>query len=356
MASTDRQTAHPVAALLKAVQEKPYAFGFFQVLRLFECLYPHKPRFGTSRRPADDPLRLAQEPALTFESASLTSFEPGTDGKPHRLAVRFFGLLGPNGPLPLHLTEYALQRLRYRQGSHHDRTFAWFLDIFHHRMLSLFYRAWANNEPTVSFDRPESDRFAAYIGSLAGLGMPSLRARDEIADLTKLYYCGWLSSQTKPADGLQAMLADYFKVKVCIEEFVGEWMTLSEEHLCRMGTYHAYGRLGQTAIMGPRVWGCQHKFRIILGPMSYPDYQSFLPGGDNIRHLAALVRNYVGDELAWDLNLILDRDEDQTTRLNGRSHLGWTSWLDRKPGTSDADDLTLAASTYVNPSQLGIRQ
>ena len=93
MASTDRQTAHPVAALLKAVQEKPYAFGFFQVLRLFECLYPHKPRFGTSRRPADDPMRLAQEPALTFESASLTSFEPGTDGKPHRLAVRFFGLL-----------------------------------------------------------------------------------------------------------------------------------------------------------------------------------------------------------------------------------------------------------------------
>ena len=145
------------------------------------------------------------------------------------------------------------RRLRYRQGSHHDRTFAWFLDIFHHRMLSLFYRAWANNEPTVSFDRPESDRFAAYIGSLAGLGMPSLRERDEIADLTKLYYCGWLSSQTKPADGLQAMLADYFKVKVCIEEFIGEWMTLPEEHLCRMGTYHAHGRLGQTAIMGPSV-------------------------------------------------------------------------------------------------------
>ena len=167
-----------------------------------------------------------------------------------RLAVRFFGLLGPNGPLPLHLTEYALKRLRYRQGSHHDRTFAWFLDIFHHRMLSLFYRAWANNEPTVSFDRPESDRFADYVGSLAGLGMPSLRERDDISDLTKLYYCGWLSSQTKPAEGLQAMLADYFKLQVCIEEFIGEWMTLPEEHLCRIGriTY-------MDALVKPPLWG-----------------------------------------------------------------------------------------------------
>jgi type VI secretion system protein ImpH len=223
-------------------------------------------------------------------------------------------------------------------------------------MRSLFYRAWANNEPTVSFDRPESDRFSAYVGSLAGLGMSSLRERDEISDLTKLYYCGWLSSQTKPADGLQAMLTDYFKVKVCIEEFIGEWMALPEEHLCRVGTYHVHGRLGQTAIMGPRVWGCQHKFRITLGPMSYTNYQSFLPVGDRIRQLVALVRNYVGDELAWDLNLILDRDQDQTTRLDGRSHLGWTSWLDRKPGNNDADDLILDPSASVNLSPLGIHQ
>ena len=171
MASTERHTAHPLGEWLQAVQDKPYTFGFFHFLRRFECLYPQHPRLGTSRRPVDDPIRLAQEPAMTFESASLTQFEPGHDGKPHRLAVRFFGLLGPNGPLPLHLTEYALKRLRHRQGGSLDRTLVWFLDMFHHRMLSLFYRAWANNEPTVSFDRPESDRFATYVGSLAGLGV-----------------------------------------------------------------------------------------------------------------------------------------------------------------------------------------
>ena len=145
-------------------------FGFFQALRLIECLYRDAPRLGMSRRPGEDPVRLGQDTSMSFESASLSAFEPKTEGRTHRLLVRLFGLLGPNGPLPLHLTEYAQERLR----KHKDPSFVRFLDIFHHRMLSLFYRAWANNEPTVSFDRPESDRFADYVGSLEGIGMPGV--------------------------------------------------------------------------------------------------------------------------------------------------------------------------------------
>ena len=58
MASSDRKTTHAVAEWLTAMQEKPYAFGFFHVLRLFERLYPQQPRLGTSARPADDPICL----------------------------------------------------------------------------------------------------------------------------------------------------------------------------------------------------------------------------------------------------------------------------------------------------------
>ncbi len=206
MAGEDREQTHHLAAQIGELEKKPYSFGFFQALRLIECLYRDAPRLGTSRRPADDPIRLAQEPAMSFESASLTAFAPQADGKPHRLTVRLFGLLGPNGPLPLHLTEYAQERLQ----KHKDPTFVRFLDIFHHRMMSLFYRAWANNEPTVSFDRPESDRFADYVGALAGLGMATLRERDDISDLTKLYFCGHLACQTKCPEGLEAIIIGLF--------------------------------------------------------------------------------------------------------------------------------------------------
>jgi type VI secretion system protein ImpH len=348
MAGTAWKTADHLAELTGALEDKPYEFGFYQVLRLIECLYSERPRIGTSQRPADDPIRLAQEPAMTFESASLTAFEPGKDGKPHRLMVRLLGLLGPNGPLPLHLTEYALERKR----EHGDRTFARFLDVFHHRMLSLFYRAWANNEPTVSFDRPEADRFADYVGSLAGLGMSTLHKRDDISDHTKFYYSGRLSNQTRCTEGLKAMVTDYFNLPAGIEEFVGEWLRLPQQNICRLGTDKSNGTLGESAIVGKKVWGSQHKFRIILGPLSAEDYVRLLPVGDRIRRLVTLVRNYVGDELAWDVKLILKREEVPAARLNGNSRLGWTTWLGERVCGKDADDLVLNAFNYVIEQRL----
>jgi type VI secretion system protein ImpH len=340
MAGTDRKTAYDLAQLSETIKDKPHEFGFFAVLRLIECLYPERPRIGTSTRPVDDPIRLGQEPAMSFESASLTRFEAAEDTRPHRLTVRFLGLLGPNGPLPLHLTEYAQERLR----QHGDRTFVRFLDIFHHRMLSLFYRAWANNEPTVSFDRPESDRFCDYVGSMAGLGMSALRKRDDIPDLTKFYYCGRLSCQAKCAEGLQDILNDYFELPVRIEQFVGEWLMLPTRNICRL------------VMVGLRVWGCQHKFRIALGPLSFGDYESLLPVGSRIGRLVALVRNYIGDELAWEVRLVLRRADVPAMRLNGACRLGWSTWLGQRPGEDDPDDLIFNTVAFVvRPTKEGTR-
>lgn len=342
MAGTDRKTAHDLAQLTGAAEEKPYEFGFYSILRLMECLYAERPRLGTSQRPIEDPIRIGQEPATAFESASLTAFEAAQDARPHRLTVRFMGLLGPNGPLPLHLTEYAQER----QRQHGDRTFVRFLDMFHHRMLSLFYRAWANNEPTVSFDRPDSDRFSGYVGAMAGLGMATLRERDDVSDLTKLFYCGRLSSQTKCAEGLQDILNDYFQMPVCVEPFVGEWLMLPRQDICRLGLDPANGTLGRSVVVGTRVWGCQHKFRLALGPLGLDDYESLLPVGNRIRRLVALVRNYIGDELAWDVRLILRHGEMPAMRLDDRSRLGWTTWLGQRPEESDADDLIINAFAF----------
>ena len=126
------------------------------------------------------------------------------------MLVHFFGLFGPDGPLPLHLTEYARDRSR----NHRDPSLQRFADIFHHRALSLFYRAWANSRPTISFDRPEDDRFALYTGALIGLGMESLRNRDAMPDLTKLHFAGHLSCQTRHAEGLASILSEFFKMPV----------------------------------------------------------------------------------------------------------------------------------------------
>jgi type VI secretion system protein ImpH len=338
MAGEDWKTSPNLEGLLGLLKEKPYEFGFFHTLRLIDCMNRQRARLGESKKPEDDPFRLAQEPEMTFAPSTITRYEESVKRKIPRLLVRFMGLLGPNGPLPLHLTEYARTRQR---PPHHDRTFAWFLDVFHHRLLSLFYRAWAINEPTVSYDRPESDRFALYVGALSGLGLPAMRQQDGMPDLSKLYYCGLLANQARNADGLQAMVRDFFATPAFVLEFIGEWLPLPARHLSRLGQNRSNCTLGQSAFIGQSVWSFQHKFRIALGPLDYDDYLSFLPTGQHLHRLNALVRNYIGDELAWDVNLILQREETPSTRLNGHFRLGWTSWLGKRQSTDDADDLIL---------------
>lgn len=340
MAGTQRTPPDPLT-LLQALAKAPYEFDFFQALRRLEATYPDKPRLGTGKRPVDEPIRLGQEPTLAFPPSTLAALRRRSD-RPPRLDVFFFGLFGPNGPLPLHLTEYARERLR----NHDDPTFARFADVLHHRLLVLFYRAWSSAQPAVAYDRPEQDRFADYLGSVFGIGSPALRHRDALPDLAKLYYAGQFANPTRHADGLYAILSDYLGLPVRIEQFVGQWIQLSEDNMTRLGD-PVTGVLGVTAVAGSQVWDVQHKFRIRIGPVGYADYRRLLPGGDSLERLVALVRNYIDDGLSWDLQLVLKKEEVPPLQLGESARLGWTTWASSVPMTEDADDLMLDAATYV---------
>jgi len=335
MADQNRTTSSDLEASL---QKDPTRFGFFQAMRLIECAYKEKARFGQSQRPSQEPpVRLGQEISLTFETSTLSSFSHRKSGLMPILKQRFMGLFGPNGPMPIHLTEYIRERVFY----HRDNTLSGFADMFHHRMICLFYRAWANTEPTVSFDRPESDRFSTYIGSLSGVGSDALHERDAMPDLAKLYYTGLLSAQNKSSKGLSALLADYFRLPVNLQQFVGEWLEIQPGDLTRLGETPRTGELGCSAILGSKVWSCQHKFRVLFGPLNLNEYLSLLPDGYRIEQLIATIRNYIGDELSWDVNLVLKKDQVPSAQLGENTRLGWTSWLGVRTNENDADDLRL---------------
>ena len=325
------------AELQAALQAEPWQWDYFQALRLFECRHPGLPRIGSASRPADEPLRLGQEPALSFAPASLSALVPGREGGPPRLEVRFFGLFGPNGPLPLHLTEHARNRLLHAG----DASFARFADLIHHRFLSLFYRAWAQAQPCVSLDRPREDRFGVYVASLAGLGLSRLRERDALPDGAKLEHAAWFNRQVRNAEGLASLVGDYFRVPVGVEQFVGHLMALRERDLTRLGA--GRGRLGRNALLGRSVWDRQHKFRLRLGPLGLRDYEALLPDGSGFEALVAAVRNYVGDEYEWDARLLLRASEVPVLRLGTGQRLGHTSWLGGRSGIEPADDLVLDA-------------
>ncbi|CAN7377896.1 type VI secretion system baseplate subunit TssG [Pseudoduganella sp. LjRoot289] len=323
---------------------------FFQVLRLIENAHPELPRIGASLRPRDDAVRFGQDPSLTFHATALGQFlRAGSNGPDSRarLAVNFFGLLGANGPMPTHITEYVRDRLR--NGG--DGTLMAFLDVFHHRMLSLFYRARAQAEPAISLDREESDRYAEFVGSLFGIGAPALRQRDEIGDFAKLHFAGLLANNARPASGLVSILREYFKLPVRVEQFVGHWMRLPVEIQSRLGAMEEGNRLGISTVLGSKVWDSQNKFRIVIGPMGFADYERMLPGGDSMKRLLAWVRNYAGTALDWDVRLILKKEETPALRLEsagGRGlRLGWSTWPASAAPSSNPDQLLINPSAHA---------
>jgi type VI secretion system protein ImpH len=330
----------------------PYQYDFYQTLRRLECLYAGKPRWGQALRPIDEPVRLGQDPDLSFAPAPLASFE-ARDGKTPRLQVRLFGLFGPNGPLPIHLTEYARERLQHAG----DPTLSRFLDVFHHRFLALFYRAWAQAQPHVNRDRPKEDRFTAYVGAFLGMSPAALRDRDTLPDLAKFFHVGALIRQVRNPEGLAHILQHFFRVPVQIEEFVGHWLSLSTGERSSLSSERA--ALGSGAVLGGRVWDRQHKFRIHLGPLTLHQYESFLPaspktrGGEGgpdgalLRKLVDWVRLYLSFELDWDVRLLLKRNEVPSLALGRGRRLGWTTWLGHRRSGTDADELCIDAEAFV---------
>lgn len=319
--------------------ENPIGLSFFQALRRVECAASDKPRLGQANRSSDDPIQLCQEPSLSFAPSTLNRFERRKAAVKPRLMVNFMGLLGPQGPMPLHITDYVHDRML----NHDDLTLARFLDIFNHRMISLFYRAWACNRQTVSHDRPEEDRFSTYVGSLIGIGHGSLCNRDAVPDKAKRHYAGHLASQTRHAEGLRSILEAQFGIPTSIEEFIGQWIVLPDAYRCCLGQSPENATIGVNAVVGSRVWDCQSKFRIVMGPSHLKQYEGMLPGTKQFSQLKAWVRNYVGDALNWDLQLILKADEVPSIRLGESGCLGWTAWLKSQPFEEDVGDLLLEA-------------
>lgn len=214
-------------------------------------------------------------------------------------------------------------------------------------MLSLFYRARASAEPAISLDRADGDRFSAFVGSLFGIGAPALRERDQIGDFAKLHFAGLLANKARPAAGLVTILHAYFKLPVQVEQFVGHWMRLPPEVQSRIGFQDEGNRLGVSTVLGSKVWDCQNKFRIVIGPLGYDDYCRLLPGGDSMQRLIAWVRNYAGMTLDWDVRLILKKDETPPLRLGGATRVGWSTWLASAKPATNRDQLLINPSAHA---------
>ncbi len=322
----------PLDAVLATLPKDIKHYHFFAVMRLLESV--SAARFGNSKSASEDPIYLGQNPHITFAPSMLDGIRKSTQTSHQWLDVNFFGLLGPNGPMPLTMSE-DITRLKSKK----KQQISDFLNIFHHRLLSLLYRAWANKEPSIQRDTGVNN-YERYIGSLAGYGLPALRQRDTMPDYGKFGHVAYLAGQSKHRQGLESMLYQLFNVQARIEEFIGEWLSIDKQHQCQLRESHYAKQLGVNATLGKNSWQCQYKFKVLLGPMHYDDYLHFLPDQPKIKTVNSVIKNYVGLEFDWEITLLLIKSSIPCTTLGQSGLLGWTSWSTSSPQKSYNDENT----------------
>jgi type VI secretion system protein ImpH len=337
----DLQTHTAVQQNLDRWHLDMWRYDYFAVMRRLECAQMPEPRWGKAVLTKAESIRIGQEPTLSFAPATFSGLDEATSKRPAILRQRFFGYIGPNGPLPIHLSDFIRERVLH----HNDRTWLSFLDSFTHRFALHFYRAWAQTHPAVAMDRPQEDGFRRYIGSLIGIGTVSRQQRDTVHDDARLHFSGWLARQVRCKDGVQAVLGAYFEIPVRLETWVGHWMSLATSDTTRLGL--AAVGLGRGTVIGTRVWDRQHRVRLHLGPLNMQQYLAFLPGSPAHRVLSCWMAQLLGSEYEWDARLVLAAKQVPQTRLanakSDQSRLGWTSWLGNRPRQQDAQDVLIRA-------------
>ena len=321
--------------------DEPYKFEFFQAVRLLEKMFPERSPITRSVTPQNEVVRIRGNASLKFPPSQIfdirESQDEFSDQKKIEMFVNFMGMIGIVGVLPIHYTELIVDRARYGD------TALWaFLDIFTHRSVSMFFRAWEKYRFPVQYERGNDD-FTNDLFDFIGLGTTGLRGKLNLDDESLLPYSGLILQKPHSTTVIEQILTDYFNIKAKITQFFGQWLDLDEESITKLG--EANSTIGSSAIIGTRIWEQQSKFRVVLGPLQFKEFQAFLPNGTAYKPSRSMLRFMVGLELDFDVQLILKAEQVPscilTTRAKRRPMLGWTSWLKTEPLKQDDKQVIL---------------
>lgn len=335
-----RSSSSASAKAASILEREAAGYDFAQAIRLLMRMYPDRAPVGGWENPSDEIVRFTVPPSFAFPTSevALLTLPDQAKGRPARLAVRFIGLTGPQGVLPHVYTDHAAARSRAK-----DTAFRDFLDLFHHRLVSLFYRAWERHHPLVAAERGEEDRLRSHLLDLTGAGTEGVRRHSAVPADTLAFYAGLLAMRSRPAVGLAQIIADAFRVPVTVEQFVGEWRALRSGGQVCLDDDGLDGQLG-AAVIGNAVYDPQARVRVRIGPLARAQFDAFLPGGALHASLRALARHYVDEQIGVEAQLVLAREDVPATSLGDARApaLGLGTWLRSKPPVHDADDVRLA--------------
>lgn len=324
--------AHPAWSdehpLVRRAQREQRDFELFQLLNLIEQIDRRSAPLGRHGPARDEGVRLRPVLDLVFPPGDIDAVEWTEESSRGRLRITttFGGLYGSDSPLPTHVTErllHDIESTRIRE----------FLDLFHHRLLSLLYRVWLKYRYHVTFRGDGLDPISHVLRGLIGLDTAALDDKLKLHPVRLFRYAGLLTQRPHSATSLAGQLRDFFPgVDFSIEQCTGRWLWIEPGDRNRLG--EANCGLGENLLVGERVYDRAGKFRIRVGPVDFKQYCEFLPPGKAAAELREVVQFFCTDPLEFDLEVTLRKEEVPETPLGERGmygRLAWTSWVRSGP-------------------------
>ncbi|MFS2139554.1 type VI secretion system baseplate subunit TssG [Duganella sp. Dugasp56] len=303
------------AGLIGELLAEPQQFEFFQAVRLVEQAQP-------TRR-----LRYRNRLSLAFPPNQIENISDDGDDL-IRLTPAFMGLLGSHGVLPLHYSE----RINRHERTSNDGGPRAFLDVLSHRPLAMFYLAWAKHRPECMTTPDGDDGFLAMLLALSGAEPDGTVDRETLAR-----YAMQIRSRSVSAPLLAGIYSEYFNVRFVVEQLIGQWQLLAAGHQAQLGKANV--DLGAGVMLGERIYGCDARVRLRIGPLNKEAYEGFLPGCGAARQLESMLGLHCGIGMTYEVRLIQRADDVCAPRLDGERRLGVNACLVGGPQRQDREEL-----------------
>ncbi len=294
---------------------------FFRLIRRLELSLPGVSQIGRDGPSVNEAVRIRPEASFRFQPGAIAKIEESTDSKfPFVMTITFFGLYGRNGTLPWHYTSRIIHQVRPSLSDirYSGSGLREFLDILNHRYASFFYRAGIKYRWPLVYRQHGEDEVTGNLIAFTGLKTLHTRNQFGIPDTALLRYAG-LFTIPNSASSLTSLLSDFLNTTVKISQFEGEWLEIDKSDRNKIGHRNETCCLGRSFTIGRRIFSRQHKFRIVIGPVSYEQFTDLLPGQKKFRELTMLVRMRSGITLKSEYALKVDRQTVPHAALGRKS-------------------------------------
>ena len=332
----------PMQPAIDRLLNDPGRFGFFQAVRLLYSVGGFDGR-GTGARPG--PLRFTTPASLSFPPSELHSIAQADAST--RVCVNFFGLTGPSGVLPRTYTELLIARKQVQR----DQSAQEFFDLFNHRLVSLFWLAWAKHRPEIGRQFGFNNSVYRYLEHIVGLGTPALQARlhptrrgampvKALPSAALSYFSGLIAQRPHGERAIAQVVSAVVAAPVLATGCLGTWQDIAADARTRLG--RGNHRLGAGCVLGTRYWDRQTTLRLTIGPIDRARFNALLPHGARLADIIELTRFLTGLALDLRIRLSLRADQVPPLRLGARDQdrpqLGWNTWLRGRSDPRPAND------------------